>query len=205
MEFLFDQEMDELILSEVLSYGKQRSVRCSQDSGEGGACFVAFKREVTEGMKPTTLKAVSIQALPPKKFVILDSTGDLHILCLSAPVVGPNVMAHMRRLPHSMKVQKLAVFPDFSSKKQTFWVSDGLHSVHTITLSNMDAAVNTNDGDVTQEKSIRITVIQAILSAEKIQDLIPLGANGILILGQVDYHAFFLITMVFLVLVLLKS
>ncbi|KAG6736818.1 hypothetical protein POTOM_060286 [Populus tomentosa] len=97
---------------------KQRSVRCSQDSGEGGACFVAFKREVTEGMKPTTLKAVSIQALPPKKFVILDSTGDLHILCLSAPVVGPNVMAHMRRLPHSMKVQKLAVFPDFSSSIQ---------------------------------------------------------------------------------------
>ncbi|KAJ6926622.1 hypothetical protein NC651_010897 [Populus alba x Populus x berolinensis] len=186
-EFLFDQEMDELILSEVLSYGKQRSVRCSQDSGEGGACFVAFKREVTEGMKPTTLKAVSIQALPPKKFVILDSTGDLHILCLSAPVVGPNVMAHMRRLPHSMKVQKLAVFPDFSSKKQTFWVSDGLHSVHTITLSNMDAAVNTNDGDVTQEKSIRITVIQAILSAEKIQDLVPLGANGILILGQGNF------------------
>ncbi|KAI5591557.1 hypothetical protein BDE02_04G088600 [Populus trichocarpa] len=97
---------------------KQRSVRCSQDSGEGGACFVAFKREVTEGMKPTTLKAVSIQALPPKKFVILDSTGDLHILCLSAPVVGPNVIAHMRRLPHSMKVQKLAVFPDFSSSIQ---------------------------------------------------------------------------------------
>jgi hypothetical protein len=79
---------------------------------------VAFKREVTEGMKPTTLKAVSIQALPPKKFVILDSTGDIHILCLSAPVVGPNVMAHMRRLPHSMKVQKLAVFPDFSSSIQ---------------------------------------------------------------------------------------
>jgi len=40
---------------------------------------------------------------------------------------------------------------------RTFWVSDGFHSVHTITLSNMDAAVNTNDGDVTQEKLIRIT------------------------------------------------
>ncbi|CAK7344433.1 unnamed protein product [Dovyalis caffra] len=164
---------------------KQRSVRCSQDSGEEGACFVAFKREEVEGLKPTTLKAVSIQALSPKKIVILDSMGDLHILCLSAPVVGSNVMAHMRRLPHSMKVQKLAVLPDISSKMQTFWVSDGLHSVHTITLSDMDAAVNTNDGDETQEKFIQITVIQAILSAQKILDLIPLGANGILILGQV--------------------
>uniref|UniRef100_A0A6N2LVY3 allene-oxide cyclase n=1 Tax=Salix viminalis TaxID=40686 RepID=A0A6N2LVY3_SALVM len=46
-----------------------RYVRCSQDSGEGGACFVEFKREEeTEGMKPTTLKAVSIQALPSNKF-----------------------------------------------------------------------------------------------------------------------------------------
>uniref|UniRef100_A0A6N2LFK9 Uncharacterized protein n=1 Tax=Salix viminalis TaxID=40686 RepID=A0A6N2LFK9_SALVM len=71
---------------------------------------------------------------------------------------------------------------------QTFWVSDGLHSVHTITLSDMDAAV-TYDGDENQEKLIRITVIQAVLSAEKIQDLIPLGANGILILGQV-YDSF---------------
>ncbi|KAJ6402656.1 hypothetical protein OIU84_014708 [Salix udensis] len=134
-------------------------------------------------MKPTTLKAVSIQALPSNKFVISGSTGDLHILWLSAPAVGPNVMAHMRWLPHSMKVQKLAFLPDISSKMQTFWVSDGLHSVHTITLSDMDAAV-TYDGDETQEKLIRITVIQAVLSAEKIQDLIPLGANGILILGQ---------------------
>uniref|UniRef100_A0A6N2LYM7 Uncharacterized protein n=2 Tax=Salix viminalis TaxID=40686 RepID=A0A6N2LYM7_SALVM len=92
-------------------------------------------------------------------------------------------MAHLRWLPHSMKVQKLAVLPYISSKMQTFWVSDGLHSVHTITLSDMDAAV-TYDGDETQEKLIRITVIQAVLSAEKIQDLIPLGANGILILGQ---------------------
>uniref|UniRef100_A0A6N2LWV9 Uncharacterized protein n=1 Tax=Salix viminalis TaxID=40686 RepID=A0A6N2LWV9_SALVM len=97
-------------------------------------------------------------------------------------------MAHLRWLPHSMKVQKLAVLPYISSKMQTFWVSDGLHSVHTITLSDMDAAV-TYDGDETQEKLIRITVIQAVLSAEKIQDLIPLGANGILILGQV-YDSF---------------
>ncbi|KAJ6960417.1 uncharacterized protein [Populus alba] len=169
---------------------KLRSVRCRQDSGEGGACFVAFKREEVEVLKPTTSKAVSIQALSHKKFVILDSMGDLHILCLSAPVIGSNFMAHMRRLPHSMKVQKLAVLPDISLKMQTFWVSDGLHSVHTITLSDMGAAVNSNNEDETQEKLIQITVIQAIFSAEKIQDLIPLGANGILILGQGNIYSY---------------
>ncbi|KAB5516574.1 hypothetical protein DKX38_027222 [Salix brachista] len=183
-----DHEMDDLILSKVLSCVKLKSVRCKQDSGEGSACFVAFKREEIEVLKPTTSKAVSIQALSHKKFVILDSMGDLHILCLSAPVIGSNFMAHMRRLPHSMKVQKLAVLPDVSLsitlEMQTFWVSDGLHSVHTITLSDMGAAVNSNNEDETQEMLIQTTVIQAIFSAEKIQDLIPLGANGILILGQ---------------------
>lgn len=59
---------------------KQRYVRCSQDSGEGGACFVEFKREETEGMKPTTLKAVSIQALPSNKFVIL-ALLEIYISC----------------------------------------------------------------------------------------------------------------------------
>jgi hypothetical protein len=34
---------------------------------------------------------------------------------------------------------------------------------------------------------IYLLVIQAIFSAEKIQDLIPLGANGILILGQGNF------------------
>ncbi|XP_011021212.1 PREDICTED: uncharacterized protein LOC105123353 isoform X2 [Populus euphratica] len=169
---------------------KLRSVRCRQDSGEGVACFVAFKREEVEVLKPTTSKAVSIQALSHKKFVILDSMGDLHILCLSAPVIGSNFVAHIRRLPHSMKVQKLAVLPDISLKMQTFWVSDGLHSVHTITLSDMGAAVDSNNEDETQEKLIQITVIQAIFSAEKIQDLIPLGANGILILGQGNIYSY---------------
>jgi hypothetical protein len=40
---------------------------------------------------------------------------------------------------------------------QTFWVSDGLHSVHMITLSDMGAAVNSNNEDETQEKLIQIT------------------------------------------------
>lgn len=40
---------------------------------------------------------------------------------------------------------------------QTFWVSDGLHSVHMITLSDVGAAVNSNNEDETQEKLIQIT------------------------------------------------
>ncbi|KAJ9173085.1 hypothetical protein P3X46_016259 [Hevea brasiliensis] len=167
---------------------KHRSVRCRHDSGEGGACFVAFKSKEVEGSK-STVKAVSIQALSPKNFMILDSTGDLHMLCLSNPVGGSNISSHMMHLPHSMKVQKLAVLPDISSRIQTFWISDGFHSVHMMTASEMDPVIK-NDGDESQEKLMQISVIQAIFAAEKIQDLVPLAANAFLILGQGNVWAY---------------
>ncbi|EEF31994.1 conserved hypothetical protein [Ricinus communis] len=173
---------------------KQKFVRCRQDSGEGGACFVAFESKEVEGLK-LTVKAVSIQALSSKKFMILDSNGDLHILCLSNPAGGSNIRFHMMHLPHSMKVQKLAVLPDISSRMQTFWISDGLHSVHMMMASEVDVAVNQNHGDDNQENQMETSVIQAIFAGEKIHDLVPVSANAILILGQVGhlfsiYHGF---------------
>eukprot|EP00257_Ricinus_communis_P022011 XP_015581621.1 uncharacterized protein LOC8287239 [Ricinus communis] len=168
---------------------KQKFVRCRQDSGEGGACFVAFESKEVEGLK-LTVKAVSIQALSSKKFMILDSNGDLHILCLSNPAGGSNIRFHMMHLPHSMKVQKLAVLPDISSRMQTFWISDGLHSVHMMMASEVDVAVNQNHGDDNQENQMETSVIQAIFAGEKIHDLVPVSANAILILGQAYIFAY---------------
>ncbi|KAJ9147378.1 hypothetical protein P3X46_029549 [Hevea brasiliensis] len=47
--------------------------------------------------------------------MILDSTGDSHILCLSYPVGGSNIRSHIMHLPDRMKMQKLAILPDISS------------------------------------------------------------------------------------------
>ncbi|XP_021634459.1 uncharacterized protein LOC110631044 isoform X2 [Manihot esculenta] len=107
---------------------KNRSVRCRQDSGEGGAIFVAFKSKEVEISK-STAKAVSIQALSPKKFMILDSTGDLHILCLSNPVGGSNIRSNLMHLPQSMKVQKLAVLPDISSIIQAIFAGEKIQDL----------------------------------------------------------------------------
>lgn len=98
---------------------KQRSVKCRQDSSEGVAYFVAFRSKKAEGLNsPTTafmsLKAISVQAVSAKKFLILDSAGHLHILHLSSSVAGSNIIGHMRQLPHFMNVLKLAVLPDIS-------------------------------------------------------------------------------------------
>lgn len=98
---------------------KQSSIKLRQDSSEGGACFVAFRSGEVGSSTSTrklqmSVKAISIQALSPKKFVILDSVGELHLLHLSNSVIGSDSSCHMKQLPHIMEVQKLSVFPDVS-------------------------------------------------------------------------------------------
>ncbi|XP_024037849.1 uncharacterized protein LOC18039383 isoform X4 [Citrus clementina] len=174
---------------------KQRSVKYKQDSDEGGACFLAFRMKEVEGLKSTkmplmSLKAISIQAVSLKKFLILDSSGNLHMLHLSSPVAGSNIIGHIRQLPHVMNVQKLAVHPDISLRTQTIWITDGYHSVNVMVSSDMDAADNENGRNESEENLTQCSVIEAIFVGEKIQDLVPLAANGLLILGQGNLYAY---------------
>lgn len=101
----------------IVLAAKLRSVKLIQDSKERGGCFVSFKREVENFNSKIPLKSaksISIQALSPNKFLIMDSVGDVHLLCLPNPVIGSEVSCHMKQLPLTMKVQKLAVLPDIS-------------------------------------------------------------------------------------------
>lgn len=61
------------------------------------------------------MKAISIDAVSPNKFVILDSDGGLHLLHISSPVIGSDLITFMQQLPNTMKVQKLAVLPDIAT------------------------------------------------------------------------------------------
>lgn len=69
-------------------------------------------------------KTVSIHSLSQKKFLILDSAGDLHVLSMHNTVKAPEGTslcsvtpkdAHMNHLDHTMKVQMMAVLPDIST------------------------------------------------------------------------------------------
>ncbi|XP_017974806.1 PREDICTED: uncharacterized protein LOC18602088 isoform X1 [Theobroma cacao] len=138
---------------------KQRSGKYRQESAEEGACFVAFEQKEVKGLKSTkvpfmSMKAISIQPLSPKKFLILNSIGDLSVLHVLNTAVGSNITCHMRQLPHVLKVQKLAVLPDISSRRQTVWISDGNHSVH---MMDITSAVNENDERESDEKLLRIS------------------------------------------------
>ncbi|XP_042488362.1 uncharacterized protein LOC122068520 isoform X2 [Macadamia integrifolia] len=128
-------------------YAKLRTVKLRQDSRECGTCFMSFKDPESQSSKSTTLfsmpvKAAYIHALSPNKFLILDMVGELHLLWLYNRVSGSEIKGHMRHLNLSMKAQMLAVIPDISMRTQTFWVSDGFHSVHTMSISDMDIPAN---------------------------------------------------------------
>lgn len=175
---------------------KLRSVRLRQDSREGIANFVAFKNKddnfesIKIPAKSAKPKSIGIQALSSTRFLILDSEGNLHLLFLATSVHGSETPCHMKQLTHNLKVRKLAVLPDSSTRSQTVWISDALHTVHMIAVTDMDASVNQTDSKDSAEKLVQTSVVQAIFSSEKVQEIAALSANTVLLLGQGSMFAY---------------
>lgn len=100
-----------------------------QESSETRMCFVPFQKTsatVDADLKSEAglVKAISIQALSIKRFLILDSAGYIHVLHVSGRhPLGSNFACHMQQLPRFTDVQKLALLPETSvGKKNTLWV-----------------------------------------------------------------------------------
>lgn len=103
---------------------KLRCVKLRQDSKDVGAFFVAFENKDGDGsilMKTTrrSIKAISVQALSANNFVVLDSDGDVHLLCLSYSIQGLDSPCIVKRLTQMMKVVKLAIFHGVSTGAPT--------------------------------------------------------------------------------------
>lgn len=56
-------------------------------------------------------KAISIQAVSSKKFLVLDSAGVVHLVHLHNSVHGSDFSYNIEQLTRTMKVRKLAVLP----------------------------------------------------------------------------------------------
>ncbi|XP_074279192.1 uncharacterized protein LOC141604644 isoform X2 [Silene latifolia] len=167
---------------------KPRSVKLRQDSGEWGIQFVSFNNTIDEGVKSrepqyAKTKAISIQAVSPQRFLVLDSDGDLHVLHLSKSGI-----AQMRRVPATIKVQQLAAFPD-SSANSRVWMSDGLNSAHILTMPCPDTPDN-EDSCNNEEKISHYSVTEVIFTSENIQAMIAVAANAVLLLGQDSLYAY---------------
>ncbi|KAI3876229.1 hypothetical protein MKW92_014359 [Papaver armeniacum] len=172
---------------------KHRILKLKQDSGLGGSFFVNFKGvEMQSQILISVIKAVSVQALSHKRLLILDSVGDLHLLSMYGTSPGSETTGQMRRLGHAMKVQMLFVLPDFSTRMHNFWISDGLHTIHMMSISELGIHVNDTDEHEIGEKLMQISAVEAIFSSERIQNVIPLSGKAILVLGQ-DGHCWLLL------------
>ncbi|KAI3976224.1 hypothetical protein MKX01_019170 [Papaver californicum] len=164
---------------------KHRILKLKQDSGLGGSSFVNFKGvEMQSRILSTVLKAVSVQALLHKRFLVLDSVGDLHLLSMYGTSPGSETTGQMRRLGHAMKIQMLFVLPNISTRMHNFWISDGLHTMHMMSISEMGIHVNDTDKHEIREKLMQISAVEAIFSSERIQQVIPLSGKARLVLGQ---------------------
>ncbi|PIA63544.1 hypothetical protein AQUCO_00201113v1 [Aquilegia coerulea] len=166
---------------------KHKTLKMKQESSAGGTFFVGFTNQAAQNQKSNmnqlfSVKAVSIHSLSQKKFLILDSVGELHLLDLYSMSPGSEIFGQMRRLSHIIKVQMLAVHPDI--------YTNGVHSVHAMSVSDVEVSLNENEKSENEEKQLQISAIEAVFASERIQDLIPLSTNAILMLGQGNIYAY---------------
>ncbi|KAF8011328.1 hypothetical protein BT93_J1817 [Corymbia citriodora subsp. variegata] len=176
---------------------RQSTVKLKQEANDGSSCFVTLKSkdgvDSTSMSTPvTSLKALYIQPLSPRSFIVLDSVGDLHLVCLpkSKAPTASDVNFHLKHMPRVMKVHHLTAFPDITMSSGTIWIDDGSNTVHMMVGFDMEAANDANDGNQSRERLMQISVVQAIFMSEKIQSVISLASNAILILGQGSLYAY---------------
>ncbi|KAF3326644.1 hypothetical protein FCM35_KLT08274 [Carex littledalei] len=176
---------------------KLRTVKVKQNSGEYFSFFVSFNegssvKSENENKVPQLARAVSIHPFSKKTFMVLDSAGDLHFFnVLNNSGMGPNSQCNMKsgdfcttRLDVTMKMRLLAVPPNFSTKAQIIWLSDGHHLLNMVSASGMKTG--TGDSDITErkQKSVAILATETIFMSEKIRDIVPILSSTVLVLTQ---------------------
>ncbi|XP_022682084.1 uncharacterized protein LOC101768707 [Setaria italica] len=183
-----------------VSTRKLTTLRLKQSSGSYCPFLLTFQNDGHNSKGGMELlkseKAVSIHPLSKNsknKFLVLDSYGVLHVFSLSTTEVGSGAARkqyseniHTCRLDYPMKVQLSAVFPSSSIKTQIFWVSDGGHSVHVMSALDIESTNGDDEGVIVERElaTIKLSAIEAIFTSERVQDIVPLSKDTVLILGQ---------------------
>lgn len=175
---------------DAVSNCKLATLRVKQSSGSYSSSFLVFNQEDPNTQGGINLikavQAISIHPFSKDMFLALDSAGVLHVFILRNTELVTEA-ANTYCLDCDMKVQLFAVFPSSSAKTQIFWVSDGGHSIHIVpALPTFDVESLQNkysDGE-RESAAIKLSAIEAIFTSEKVQDIVPISKDSVLILGQ---------------------
>ncbi|TVU35444.1 hypothetical protein EJB05_17334, partial [Eragrostis curvula] len=182
---------------DAVSTCKLTTLRAKQSSGSYCSFSVTVRNDdhtMQGGMElRKSVQAVSIHPFSKNKCLVLDSSGVLHVISLPNTEMGSSAgnkqyseNIHIYHLDYPMKVQLSAVFPSGSTKTQIFWVSDGGHSVHIMSAFDVDST-DSNNGDGAGDReltTIKLSAMEAIFTSEKVQDIVPISKDSVLILGQ---------------------
>ncbi|XP_047323086.1 uncharacterized protein LOC124926821 [Impatiens glandulifera] len=188
---------------------KPKMVKLRQESSEAYISFVELKSKEVESngsLKKTvtsSAKAISIQTLSSNKFLVLDSTGDLHMLCLPKSAHGSKLSCYVKPISYNIKVKKMAVLPDVTKGTRVVWVSDGHYTLHRVEVGsdpsdneseekeeNKDEEGEQEDEDEEEEEVVQVSASQVIFNSEGIQDIVPFTTSSILVLGQGNIFAY---------------
>ncbi|XP_062206591.1 uncharacterized protein LOC133908537 isoform X2 [Phragmites australis] len=174
---------------DAVSACKLTTLRVKQSSGSYCSFLLTFKNDDHNsqgGMELfKSVKVVSIHPLSKNKFLVLDSSGLLHVFSLSNEKMGSGASSkqyseniHTYRLDYPMKVQLAAVFPSSST--------NGGHTVHVMSAFDVESP-NGDNGDGIGERelaTIKLSAIEAIFTSEIVEDIVPISKDSVLILGQ---------------------
>ncbi|KAJ3670681.1 hypothetical protein LUZ60_008107 [Juncus effusus] len=141
---------------------KLRALKIKQNARDY-SFFMTFRDDKNKN----PINAVSIRPFSKKTLLVLDSTGDLHFFSLK----GNSGDFSAKLLEFNMKVRILAVLPNFSSKSQIFYVSDGGYLLNKVSAENELA-------------SLEISGTETIFTGERIKDIVPVSNNSVLVLTQ---------------------
>lgn len=182
---------------EAVSTRKLATLRVKQTSGSYFSFFSSCSSEDHHNSQgavevKNVVKVVSIRPLSKDKFLVLDSAGLLHVFSLQNKELLSEATSkrysgnHTHCLDNAMKVQLFAVFPSSSTKTEIFWISDGGHSIHIMSALDVEPPNSDNGGGDGERESttIKLTAIEAIFTSEKVQDIVPISKDSVLILGQ---------------------
>ncbi|XP_019107591.1 uncharacterized protein LOC104905717 isoform X2 [Beta vulgaris subsp. vulgaris] len=173
--YQFDKSIGNLSSSKLLPNGHAYSVLNAVSSSSSN---------VDGTVKPRSLKFQQDSGAWGMQFVVFNDS--VH------EEIKPRVMRHKTTKAISILAvsQEKFLILDSNGDSQTVWISDGLYSVHLMVISSSETTDKDKDGSNNEGEIIQSSVTQTIFMSESIQDMMPLAANRVLILGQDNLYTY---------------
>ncbi|KAL2628517.1 hypothetical protein R1flu_013203 [Riccia fluitans] len=184
--------------------------RVKQQQGLGliGPVFVTTSKESREhgfmaGKGMLQAQVVDIQEISSRRFVLLDSNGDLHLLALEdvqdrgtrSPLRASHLKMTSLKIP--MKVSSMAVLLPALQRSSTerpssvverkMWVSDGRYSSYIVNIPSHisdEVSAEARVADTGHTAALSVTVSETVFTSERVDTIAAVSAETVLVMTR---------------------